>query len=298
MDSELASLVEIAEVEVPASDPVVRANGRKWLPKVGLTLFVSCVLVSMAFLAHRADVPHAKTTVNDVFKAVMLNEKKKEEKYTASKGERVDKDKTKANCLKCVKKIKEKKLCGGLEKFRAGKLDQQQFENVIKKSFWKGAECFALECMEKKFDMQDFCADPDCYSVSKKRKCDKGKDGKKQEEVEKVQTELQKNETKYAKALECNKIQNCKPCLTHAQCDGMESSGNPPKIYCCPRLKKCIDMSSPDTWSCYGGIVCGKERKDLAPGERPSGCSQFSDGYPFSCSEVCKTWDPLDWVKC
>lgn len=92
-------------------------------------------------------------------------------------------------------------------------------------------------------------------------------------------------------AKQCTERENCETCLYSEQCKGY--GGNPSPIYCCPKMKRCLDVT-PE------GIEAGRQG---CAGDRvcPGRCSESpyrSPDYPFDCGDECPGWDPLGWVSC
>lgn len=90
---------------------------------------------------------------------------------------------------------------------------------------------------------------------------------------------------------QCTDRENCETCLYSWQCKGY--GGNPSPIYCCPRMKRCIDVTPEGIQAgrqgCFGDRVC------------PNMCSESpyrSPDYPFDCAGNCPGWNPLTWVTC
>lgn len=89
----------------------------------------------------------------------------------------------------------------------------------------------------------------------------------------------------------CTDRENCDTCLYSWQCKGY--GGNPSPIYCCPRMKRCIDVTPEGVEAgrqgCFGDRTC------------PDMCSESpyrSPHYPFDCGDKCPGWDPMTWVTC
>jgi len=108
----------------------------------------------------------------------------------------------------------------------------------------------------------------------------------KDETVVEAAGELPSNKLTLAQSLACRNVSLCGHCLTSNQCAGHATE---PKIFCCPRIKKCIDVRSSDTWGCAGQIAC--------PGKCSERRSRQPD-YPLDCNTKCPKWDPLTWVQC
>merc|ERR1719210_2835503 len=89
-------------------------------------------------------------------------------------------------------------------------------------------------------------------------------------------------------AKQCTDRENCETCLYSWQCKG--HGGNPSPIYCCPRMKRCIDVTPEGIQAgrqgCFGDPACPNRCS-----ERPS----QSPDYPFDCDGQCPDWDPLNW---
>jgi len=95
----------------------------------------------------------------------------------------------------------------------------------------------------------------------------------------------------------CKAQKTCDECLHSWQCEGHGTLGlNPDPIYCCPRMKKCIDHRTFEDTSCEGKSVCGPQAR---PEANRWGCSERSAGYPATCGTNCADdWDYKTWVQC
>jgi len=158
-------------------------------------------------------------------------------------------------CTDCGDGFDRDKGCGAMRSFAAGTMSEKEFMTELFNSFPCGTKM-----MECEFDLESACSD-------------------------------QKSpEDQLAAAKQCKDRENCETCIYSWQCKGYAPST---PIYCCPRMKRCID-NTPE------GIRAGRQG---CAGDRmcPNMCSERPSqhpNYPFDCKDDCPNWDPLNWVTC
>jgi len=212
------------------------------------------------------------------------------------------------SCTSCTSNINKQMACKALYKGEVGILNRASATKSIQESFWQPEECFKLGCM-RDFNLPLFCKDEmmelanqndgkglehiKALGVDAEIEKDAGIESdvsqpkkEKDETVVEAAGELPSNKLTLAQSLACRNVSLCGHCLTSNQCAGHATE---PKIFCCPRIKKCIDVRSSDTWGCAGQIAC--------PGKCSERRSRQPD-YPLDCNTKCPKWDPLTWVQC
>jgi len=202
---------------------------------------------------------------------------------------------TGVNCQTCKDNINKTLVCRTLQAVKAGDMNQEDGQKKLVSAFWKPSSCFQLHCMRQlgnempkilcKMDM-----DNEGQGEAGKKEQMPEKPKQKNEKAVEAAKELLSNEQKLAQSLVCQNVSLCGRCLTSAQCAGHAME---PRIFCCPRIKKCIDVSSSDTWGCPR--VNGE--KNVCP-EKCSERRSQQPNYPFDCKTKCPKWDPLAWVQC